>query len=178
MLLKNYYPSYLVKSKIFSAVLDTMQIELDNIDNIVKDIVNQCFVDTATWGLKYWEEMLGIPTDESKPYEFRRSVIKSKIRGSGTITVNLIKNVSESFSNGEVEVIEQPSIYSFTVKFVGTIGIPPNLDDLKKAIEEIKPAHLGVIYEIIYNTHDSLSIFTHDHLSLYTYSQLRETEVI
>ncbi|MNE88949.1 hypothetical protein D3C80_1863070 [compost metagenome] len=31
-----------------------------------------------------------------------------------------------------------------------TVGIPPNLDDLKAVIEEIKPAHMQVEYEFSY----------------------------
>ncbi|MNN78327.1 hypothetical protein D3C81_1948730 [compost metagenome] len=31
-----------------------------------------------------------------------------------------------------------------------TVGIPPNLDDLKAVIEEIKPAHMKVEYEFSY----------------------------
>ncbi|MMZ67964.1 hypothetical protein D1872_306060 [compost metagenome] len=31
-----------------------------------------------------------------------------------------------------------------------TVGIPPNLDDLKEVIEEIKPAHMKVEYEFSY----------------------------
>ncbi|MNP69599.1 hypothetical protein D3C76_1657190 [compost metagenome] len=30
------------------------------------------------------------------------------------------------------------------------MGIPPNLDDLKAAIEEIKPAHMAVEFEFNY----------------------------
>lgn len=144
----------------------------------LNETLNQFFVDTSTYTLERWEKDLGIPVNNSKPDDYRRSVIKSKLRGSGTITVSLIKNVSESFTNGEVEVIEQPSLYSFTIKFVGTIGIPPNLEDLQNAIEEIKPAHLAIVYEMIYNTHGFISGFTHSHLSSYTHQQLRETEVV
>ncbi|MNJ78365.1 hypothetical protein D3C77_761030 [compost metagenome] len=44
----------------------------------------------------------------------------------------------------------QPAEWSFTIKFIDTLGIPPNLDDLKAVIEEVKPAHMKVEYEFSY----------------------------
>lgn len=121
----------------------------------------QFFIREATWGLRLWETALGIETDLSKPYSYRRTRIESKLRGLGTTTVAMIKNVAESFSNGAVEVIEHNGEYYFEIKFVGTFGIPPNMDDLTAAIEEIKPAHLGYAYLFIYPTWDDYDAFDH-----------------
>jgi len=114
------------------------------------DLILQLNVATATWGLALWENILGLETDVSKPYEYRRTCIMSKLRGAGTTTVKMIKNVAESFTNGQVEVTEHPEEYRFTVTFVDKHGIPPNYDDLQAAIEEIKPAHLAVEYVLKY----------------------------
>lgn len=48
--------------------------------------MDQLQLDTATWGLKYWEETLGIAVEEEKAPEFRRSRIRSKLRGAGVTT--------------------------------------------------------------------------------------------
>ncbi|WP_242856117.1 putative phage tail protein [Ruminiclostridium josui] len=101
--------------------------------NIAKDdLFLQLNVSTATWGLNMWEKALGIEIDVSKPLEYRRTRIMSKLRGAGTTTKEMIKNVSESYANGEVDVIENNPDYCFTIKFVGLKGIPPNLMILKK----------------------------------------------
>ncbi|QNB48517.1 DUF2313 domain-containing protein [Thermanaerosceptrum fracticalcis] len=173
-----YLPNYYRISKVMQNITSAESAEIELFKTKLVQLLDQFFVDTATYTLEDWERELGIPVDNSKSDAYRRSVIKSKLRGSGTITVNLIKNVAESYSNGEVEVIEDNPNYHFVIKFVGTIGIPPNMDDLEKAIEDIKPAHLGYIFEYTYNTYNYLSQFTHDHLALYTYSALREEEVI
>lgn len=171
-MLKDYAPANLCEKFIFKSIYDTQQSEIDNLNNAVDDIVNQCFVETATWGLRYWEEMLAITTDETKAYEFRRSVIKAKLRGAGTITVSLIKNVAESFSNSEVEVFENVQPYTFEIKFTGPKGIPPNLDDLKNSINDIKPAHLAVTYSFTYNTWSMVSNKKWADVSNKTWSQL------
>lgn len=150
MLLKTYLPPYLTGTKIFTALLNAQQLEVDQLNHSIQDLIDQCFVDTATWGLDSWEGFLGIITDHSKDTNYRRSVIKAKLRGAGTVTVTLLQNVARSFSNGDVAVLEHPSSSSFEVVFVGTIGVPPNMSDLQEAVNQIKPAHLAVTYTFLY----------------------------
>lgn len=138
-----------------------------------EDLQKQLDVATATWGLSYWEKAYGLKTDLSKPYDYRRTRILSKMRGQGSTTKAMIQNMAESFSNGQVEVIEYNDEYRFEVKFTGTLGIPPNMEDLTAALEEIKPAHLAYTYVIIYRTHLQLMQYTHEQLAAYTHDQLK-----
>ena len=71
-----------------------------------------------------------------------------------------IQNMAQSFSNGEVEVLEDPARYHFDIRFVGSRGIPPNMDDLTAALEEIKPAHLTYAYIYVYNTYGFWTDYT------------------
>ena len=146
----------------------------DALDTARDDLFAQLNVDTATWGLRQWETALGITTDISKSYPFRRTRVLSKLRGFGTTTASMIQNVAESFSNGDVAILEYNAESRFEVKFVGTIGIPPNMNDLTAAIEEIKPAHLAYTYVYIYRTHAALSAYTHEQLAAWTHGTLRE----
>ncbi|HEX2927750.1 MAG TPA: putative phage tail protein [Ruminiclostridium sp.] len=112
-------------------------------------------------GLMLWENALGLETDVTKSFEYRRSRVMSKLRGAGTTTKQMLKNVAESFSNGEVEIIEHNGESRFVVKFVGTLGVTPNINDLKAAIEEIKPAHLGFVFEYRYITWNDFEKYNH-----------------
>ncbi|SKA99309.1 hypothetical protein SAMN05443428_1356 [Caloramator quimbayensis] len=171
-------PPYLLESAVFQTLYSIENTELNAIETAINDILNQCFIDTATWGLKYWKQFLGITVDENKPAEYRRSVIKSKVRGSGRITVNLIKTVAESYSNGEVAITENVAPYTFEVKSIGTRGIPPNLDDLKNAINEIKPAHLAIIYTFTYTVWSEVKSITWGQVKTGTWGDLRTRKVI
>ncbi len=113
-----------------------------------QDIIQQCFISTATWGLDRWEKVFGIVTDKSKSYERRKEILLAKLRGTGTTTKDMIKNVAIAFSGGDVNIVEYPQEYRFVVQFIGIKGIPPNMSGLINAIDEIKPAHL--IYSFIY----------------------------
>ena len=60
------------------------------------------------------------------------------------------------------------------IKFVSVLGIPPNIDDLTAAINEIKPAHLDFSYEYLFRTHAMLTPYTHAALAGYTHETMRE----
>lgn len=137
------------------------------------DLFSQLFVDTATWGLTAWEKALGINTDVTKPYDFRRERIKAKLRGTGTTTRSMIKQTAVAYSNGEVEVIEDTTNYNIVIKFVGTKGIPQNIDDLTLTINEIKPSHLSFTYEYTYNTWEMISDATWETLYSKTWEAAR-----
>lgn len=159
-LMKSYVPDYLKEAQSYKVILEAEGPELDAIETNLADVLKQFYVETATEeGLSRWEEFVGLSSYAGKPLDQRRSRIISKLRGYGTVTVNLIRNVAESYVYGTVEVTENPAAYSFTIKFVDPRGIPPNLDDLKAAIEEIKPAHLSVEYQFTYTVWGELNTF-------------------
>ncbi len=168
-----YLPPYYQESRVMRAIAEAQGTEVASLWATLDDILKQFYVETATeWGLDLWEQMLGLSSYAGKPLEHRRSRIISKLRGYGTVTVSLIKNVAESYVYGTVDVIDHPELYSFTIKFVDPRGIPPNLDDVKTAIEEIKPAHLGVEYEFTYLIWDELDGLntTWDQLDAHSYT--------
>lgn len=146
----SYRPKYYEDSKVVREITKVDAEELELLYERITDVFRQYFIETATWGLKMWEEMFDIRTDESKTYEERRGVIKSELRRYGTATIPMIKNVAESYLNGEVELTEQNSVYNVHVKFAGKRGVPTNLQDIKNAIRAVTPAHLGLTYEFTY----------------------------
>ncbi|WP_404520447.1 MULTISPECIES: YmfQ family protein [unclassified Paenibacillus] len=146
----SYLPAYYEISRVMHADMDAKGSELDALYLALDETLAQFFVRTATWALERWEIELGIPIHLDKPLEQRRSVVESKLRGSGKFSGRLIKNVAEAYDGGAVNVTFQHTEWGFTVKFIDTIGVPPNLEDLKASIEEIKPTHLSVEYEFRY----------------------------
>lgn len=173
MELMKYLPEWYENSPETKDLLNAMETETKSRAEGQEEISDQCYVKSATWGLTLWEKMYGILPDIAKPYDFRRSRLLSKMRGVGSVTAAMLANVAASYTNGEVEVIEHNDEYYFVVDFVGTKGQPPNLDDLKAAIEEIKPAHLGVQYQFHYATHAQVGQYTHAQLAAYTHAQIR-----
>ena len=176
--MKALVPEIFQEIKEYIEIFNAQGAELDNIYNAVNEILAQCFVNTATWGLGYWERMLTIPADNSKEAAYRRDVILSKIKGTGNVTPALIKTVAESYNNGEVDIIEHPETYSFEVKFIGNRGIPPNLSDLQNAIAELKTAHLAVTYTFTYTIWGEVKQTTWAVVKTGTWGELKTRRVI
>lgn len=172
--LMNLLPDYYKGNQTMEELQNILSADINNLVNDLDETIDQCFVNTTTSLLSRYEKIYGVEVDISKSNEFRRERIRAKIRGIGTVTKAMIKEVAASYSNGEVEVIEDNINYRFTIKFVGVLGIPGNMADLIVTIDEIKPAHLSYTFEYIYRTHAELSGYTHNELSVYTHQQLRE----
>jgi len=153
----DYLPLYYADVKPANNVVDREADEIAALNAAVDSVLAQFFIGSATWGLSRWEEIFGIAVDTLKPIEQRRSVIKSKLRGIGTVTPALIEQVAEAYDNGDVEVTEDNSNYNVTITFVSTLGIPPNLGDIFAAIREVLPAHLTVNFVFRFYTYAELA---------------------
>ena len=92
-------------------------------------------------------------------------------------TAELIRSVAASFANGQVDVVEHNDQYYFVVKFVSVMGVPPNIDDLTAAINEIKPAHLSLVYEYLFRQWGLLKPYTWGQLATRTWKDLREGQL-
>ena len=173
MSLINKLPSF-YDNNITKPIQNSFDIEVNSINDEVDNVLNQFYVDSATFGLDYWERMLGI-SKNNFDIDTRRENIKAKMRSRGTTTLSVVKNICEAYSNGIVEIIVNHSDYSFVIDFVGTIGIPKAFAELDKTIEEIKPCHLAHSYKFNYNTHNDLSKYTHEQLANYTHNEIRNS---
>lgn len=133
------------------SILSSLQNEEVLLSDTLQDVQNQFFVESATWGIEFWEKMLSI-SGVKLDLQARRENVKAKMRSRGASTLTTIKNICEAYSNGEVDIIVDHANYSFVVKFVGTMGIPKAIKELERTMDEIKPCHLKHTYEFTYMT--------------------------
>lgn len=167
-------PLFYRGSKTVDAVIDPEAVEVAALNVAIMDVIDQLFIDSATWTLARREKIAGIQTDESKPFDQRRSVLKARIRGFGTVTVNTIKNVADAHLNGECNVVQDPANYEISVTFISTRGNPPNMADIEKAIRDIVPAHLNVRFLLTFLGWDELESngLTFDQVEAFTWDGL------
>jgi hypothetical protein len=154
--LARYAPPFLAEIRELKAIYETEGYAAGLLEHELSDLLDQCFLSTATRGLTRWEEVYGLATNMALSYEQRREMLMAKLRGQGTTTVRMIKETAEAFSGGEIEVIEDPSGYHFTVRFIGIKGIPKNMNAFINMLEDIKPAHLSYSFEYRYTTWNEL----------------------
>ena len=170
-----YLPEYWQGILEMKELQDCLGQEVGVVRNEVDNLLKQYFVFTATWGLEYWERELGVTTDATQSYSRRREVLIAKLRGAGTTTKAMIKSVAAAFSGGDVEVTEYPQENRFEVKFVGVMGVPPNMPGLMTSLEEIKPAHLTCSFSYTYTLWDGLTSdsLTWDSVKAYTWDGIK-----
>lgn len=144
-------PDYYQKSAETADLQNAIGTETEKARAAADDLLAQLNVDTATWGLDLWEKAYGLQAQASESFDARRRRIKSKMRAIGTTTVEKIRSTAQSFSgsDGIVEVTEHNPKYRFDIRYIETLGLPPDMKGLTAAIDEIKPAHLeyGVCLE-------------------------------
>ena len=176
MSLINKLPSF-YENNTTKVIQNSFSVEANSINNEVENTLNQFFVDSATFGLDKWENMLGI-SKNNFDIQTRRENIKAKMRARGTTSIDVIKNICEAYSNGEVDIVVNHTDYSFEIHFIGSIGVPKAFAELDKTIEEIKPCHLAHSYKFRYNNHEYFSKYTHVELGQYTHDELRNSRDI
>ena len=121
--------------------------------------IAQLFPSTASgWGLELWERAWGIPVDRTQTDQRRRERILAKVKGTGTTTLEVLRGIAESFSLYPVEVVEEPALYRFVIWYIGTIREVAHQEDLKAAVNELKPAHLA--WEVKYRQTWTLPAYT------------------
>ncbi|GLY12205.1 putative phage tail protein [Pseudobacillus badius] len=121
----------------------------DRLEGHIDEVLDNTFIDDATWGLTIMEKEFKIPTEINKPLDQRRSALKAKKRGIGRVSASLIKSVAESFQNGSAEVKAIKGKSRILVKFNDAQGFPPNLTDVQRSIREILPAHLAYVLGLL-----------------------------
>lgn len=178
-ILKGYLADYYKNSKVIDNILNSFALELTKLENARKEMINQLQPEAATYSLNRWENDYLLDNKDNYKTEYRRSIIAARMKGTGICTKEFIKNIAATYGNGDIEIIEptKEGDYTLIIKFVGTKGIPPNLNDFKNTIEEIIPAHMVAAYQFNYNVVENLKPFTVAEIKKYTVKELLSTKL-
>jgi hypothetical protein len=145
----SYVSPIYYQSRVMLAIFQTIGLEIDDLHEWVTEIREQLFPQTATWGLKYWEQVLGLPTNEAAPIGERRRAVLTKLATRTPVTPSLIKQIAQSNTGKPATVENRIGPYTFRI-IMESDGTGVDLQRLNKAIDEAKPAHLTAEYGILY----------------------------
>ena len=115
--------------------------EIDTMEQRSDELQKQEFPQTVTWAIPYWEEEYGIVPDETMPIDQRRQRLISKMQLRLSATPYRIANLAYAISGVKARVSERTSKNTFTV-FISSMPDKSVTQDVRSAIEKIKPAHL------------------------------------
>lgn len=171
--LARYVPPFLAELRELAELYRTEGYEIGYLQHNLRDLFDQAFIVSATWGLVLWEQMYGVTTNMSLSYEQRREILMAKLRGQSTTTKQMIQETAAAFSGGEVQVTEDNPHHHFIVRFVGVKGIPRNMQAFIDMLNEIKPAHLTYSFEYTYTTWGDLKGMTWGQLKNMTWGEVK-----
>lgn len=154
--LKSYLPRYYDESPQMNAICDSSGVEFEDLYSNVFDLTNQCFPQTATWGIKYWETFLGIPESSAEDLSTRRAKIISKLSRTSPITPYEMRRILGNFVDNAV-LTQFPEEYRFEISLQTKTKLEKVLDAIIREVEEIKPAHLDFSISINYLTELQIS---------------------
>jgi len=139
-------PDYHYVNEQSKALIETLADASLEAKAALEDVINQFFVDTATWGLALWEQQLGIQTDTSLSMEARRTAVRQKLVANGNTTEEMVRQLAETITGYEARVVINDD-YSFSLEFLGEKNQLADIDveEVRTIVEQIKPAHLRFI---------------------------------
>lgn len=153
--LLSYMPDYYGNSEVIKNIMNANAIELTEVQEKIINILNQFFLLDADTSLDRWEKEFGIVNNKNLSIDERIKRILSKLRGLGTSTIDVIRNICLSYVQ-KANVIENNADYSFVIELISSVGFSEFITNLLKTLEEIKPAHLRVNLVMNSLTNDNL----------------------
>lgn len=173
--LEKYVPAFISDVAEMDAIYNAQGYEVGYAEHRLDELWSQIFVDTATWGLAYFEGDYGI-NSESESYtalDSRRATIKAKMFGGHTCTPERVKDLAEELTGVETMVMEDSSNYTVTLYFFGMYGVPKNTRILRNELQEQKPAHLIIKFKYRYVTWGEVKKMTWAEVKQYTWGGLK-----
>ena len=130
-------------------IISAIAAEHDLQKNDVEQVLRNLFFDTCSIEmLEFYEKECGI-TQKAKSEADRRSAVEAKWKSDGKCDIVLLQLLADSWQYGKTSVDYSNS--KLIVSFIDK-GIPTDVDGLKAALEEAKPAHIPIEYVYTYNT--------------------------
>ena len=178
--MRDYLPWYEKDSVVFNEILRAYDKPFRHLEEDLEILDRNMFIETTIEGLGLLERDLGIESIEDLQYDQRRAqIINQMLSSFDQTTLESIKSAVSAYSNGEVEVgltlVEETG--TLEIRFLGLKGEPNNLDGLKKVLDTIIPAHLGIDYVFTYNTWGMVRHLTWDFAGTMTWEEFRTTEL-
>ncbi|HMM21082.1 MAG TPA: DUF2313 domain-containing protein [Selenomonadales bacterium] len=136
-------PAYYHYSRIFTAIQSAIADDYDKVNTDQQSIGPQLFILTATWGLRYWERVLGLPTIRTDSYDLRRSRVLAAWRGIGNFGTDLVEAIITAYTTDPIQVWLDVSEFVVEVQLTGDLS---DFDTANTQIQNIIHAHLGLRY--------------------------------
>ena len=140
-------PDYYQQARSYIEIQDTIAQELNRQEANDEDLKAQLRVVTATWGLRYWEEAVGLSVMNSTDYELRRSRVLGRLRSGGSFSRAMLKAVAEAYTERPVDVEIIVKDYHVIMYLYHEFLTEPSFF---AQIDNIIHAHMGIEFKVVF----------------------------
>lgn len=157
--LKKYVKDFIYNFPTNQEIFKSDAEQLAKLKAYIDSIIKNCFILLSDeWSIQIIEFEFGIIPKPTDTLESRKQRLIARKRGLGTTTPYVVKQICKAYVD-KVNIIQHFEDYYFELQLENiNKGFVNFLEDLIEIIEELKPAHLGVIYELIETTMSNLYI--------------------
>lgn len=135
-------PRYYEDSPEADAIIEANAGEIADVRDKARDLLDQFFVSSATWGLAEWERVLDLPPAPRATLESRRQRILVKLNGTAPATLRYLTDLINVYvEKRDATIIEHPAEYRFEAEI--PLDNPIDTAIIRGAVNEVKPAHLA-----------------------------------
>lgn len=162
------------KDPYLNSLLSSAGLNLDSLEKKADDTGKEFWFDTmSSIGIAILENQLDYYTTSST-IEGKREELEARWKTTGKCDLELLQKIADSWRNGQIAVLFTDAVIEIT--FISIIGIPKDVEALKKSLEEAKPAHLPIRFIFKYRTWGMLLENNWDHYKGYTWGEALNME--
>lgn len=122
-------------------LFEVMGLELDEARKLVGELRLQAFPETATWGLKYWEQRYGIPPRPDLNDEARRQKVLARRNIKSPMSPARVEMIISAMTGKPVTTTENVAPYTFRVMIEDVTGGLMDGPEVYACLRRIKPSH-------------------------------------
>lgn len=146
----NRLPHYYRKSKVVKDIYAAIQKLLDKVAADISAEDLRLFIAT-TDSFPLHEKDVGL-TEINADNETKRARVIARLQGNNILTKAELEQLVNVYDKTGCTITEDFPNYTINILFSGRKGVPYNFNEIKAAVEEVKPAHIQVNYEYQNNT--------------------------
>lgn len=169
-----HYLPYVVRDYVeFQGITGSEQPEFENAWVAADDLLSNQFIQTASnLGLSRWEKILGITPKGTDTLDDRRFRILARLNEELPYTLIQLQMILDTLcGQGNYSAMMEENTYILVVK----IGLTAkkNYDDVAALLQRVAPSNMVIDLSLLYNQHQTISLYTHAQLTAFTHDHLR-----
>lgn len=169
----NYLPHFMQVYRELKSIMDTEQVEIDQLWMEAENALADQFILEATEnGVKRWESMLGISPKDTDTLDERKFRILTKLNQELPYTLRKLEQTLTNLCGNNMFSIEVTAAeYHIEIKL--GVANKNNYQEVVDVLKKMIPANMTQWVQIMYNSHNVLAGLTHAEMTAYSHEQLR-----